>query len=356
MINSRKALSLVPAMALVLALAGCGATTPGADKNPVESDDKSPLAEYMGEGFSSGGGGMMRVSRAGGGGESTEEQLAKQRKMEDATAACMKTAGFEYVAVPPEANPKSKFNDAFNLPPDKFAEQYGYGISTIDWGQPADDGAETDPNAKIRKALSPNAQKAYDKALNGELATSGGMVKAVPADGKRPQAKDMGCRGKAAEEVYGSGDDKLADFSKFESLFKDLEALRKRVDSDQRVVDATSAWTDCMADAGHAGFKKVEDARNQVSSKLDELTGAQKNKPAKGGPSVVIGAPSLDKVDAAKLADLRKFEIELAKADQGCKAKTYDAPYKQASTEHEKEFVAQHKTELEQYRDAMAER
>jgi hypothetical protein len=350
--NSRKALSLV----VVLALAGCGAVnSPGADKKPVESDDKSPLAEYMGEGFSNGGG-MLRVTRAGGGGGSTEEQLAKQRKLEDSVAACMKAAGFEYVAVPPESNPKSKFNDAFNLPPDKFAEQYGYGISTIDWGKPAGDGEETDPNAKIRKALSPNAQKAYDKALNGELATSGGMVKAVPADGKRPEAKDMGCRGKAADEVFGSAaDDKMDDFSKFESLFKDLEALRKRVDSDQRVVDATSAWADCMADAGHAGFKKVDDARNQISAELDELTGTKK--PQKGsGPSVVIGAPSLDKVDAAKLADLRKSEIELAKVDQGCKAKTYDAPYKQASTEHENEFVAQHRTELEQYRDTMAER
>ncbi|GAB2559650.1 hypothetical protein [Kribbella endophytica] len=346
--NSRKALSLVA----VLALAGCGATSPGADKNPVESDDKSPLAEYMGEGFSNGGG-MMRVTRAGGGG-SDEEQLAKQRKMEDSIAACMKTAGFQYVAVPPESNEKSKFNDAFNLPPDKFAEQYGYGISTIDWGKPAGDDEETDPNAKIRKALSPNAQKAYDKALNGEMATSGGMVKGVKP-GERPSAQDMGCRGKAGEEVFGS-DDKMADFSKFDSLFKDLEALRKRVDSDQRVVDATSAWTDCMADAGHAGLKKIEDARNQVSTKLNELTGT-KDQPTKGdGPSVAIGIPSLDKVDAAKLADLRKFEIELAKADQGCKAKTYDASYKQASNEHEKEFVAQHKTELEQYRDTMAER
>ncbi len=353
--NSRKALSLVPVTAVVLALAGCGAVnSPGADKEPVGSDDKSPLAEYMGEGFSNSGG-MMRVTRAIGGGGSTEEQLAKQRKLEDSVAACMKAAGFEYVAVPPESNPKSKFDEAFNLPPDKFAEQYGYGISTIDWGKPAGED-ESDPNAKIRKALSPNAQKAYDKALNGELATSGGgVVQAVPADGKRPEAKDLGCRGKAGEEIFGKGDDKMDDFSKFESLFKDLEALRKRVDSDQRVVDATSAWADCMADAGHAGFQKIDDARNQISAKLDELTGTKK--PEKGsGPSVVIGAPSLDKVDAAKLAELRKTEIELAKVDQGCKAKTYDAPYKQASTEHEKEFVTQHKAELEQYRDTMAER
>ena len=61
-------------------------------------------------------------------------------------------------------------------------------------------------------------------------------------------------------------------------------------------------------------------------------------------------------MDAQKLADLRKFEIELAKADQGCKAKVYDAPYKKAQFELEKEFVTEHKAELEAYRDGMANR
>src|SRR5690349_2415333 len=140
------------AVIAVLALAGCGN-----DKAPVASDqksDKSPLAEYMGDGFvSSSGGSSFRIAtRAGGAQQPSEEDLAKQRKVEDATAACMKAAGFEYVAVPPEQNAKGKFNDAFNLPPDKFAEQYGYGISTIDWSKAADD--DTNPNTKIRKALS----------------------------------------------------------------------------------------------------------------------------------------------------------------------------------------------------------
>jgi hypothetical protein len=342
--TSRKALALVA----VLALAGCGSTNdPGAATD--DNSDKSPLAEYMGEGFSSGGGRM--TIRAAGGQESSEEELAKQRKVEDAIAACMKTAGFEYVAVPPESNPKSKFDEAFNLPPDKFAEQYGYGISTIDWAKPGD--SDTNPNTKIRNALSATAKKAYDKALNGQLAN--GNVIAVPADGKDAKAPtDMGCRGKAVEEVYGKRTDKAADFSKYESLFNDIEALNKRIEADQRVVDATTAWADCLADAGHAGFKKPEEARNKVSQKLDELTG-NTAKP-KAGQSMAVGPPSFDKVDAQKLADLRKFEIELAKADQACKAKGYEAAYKEVQYQLEKEFVTANKTQLEAYRDAMAER
>lgn len=349
--NSRKALALVA----VLALAGCGLNDPAADKEPVKSgDDKSPLAEYMGEGFVGGSGGMTRAVRIGGGSqESSEEQLAKQRKVEDAIVACMKTAGFEYVAVPPESESKSKFNEAFNLPPDKFAEQYGYGISTIDWSKP---GGEDDdnPNTKIRKALSPTAQKAYDKALSGEFATANGNVVMAPKQGDNAKRPDTGCRGKASEEVYGSGEDKLADFSKFDSLFKDIEALNKRIEADQRVIDATSAWADCLADAGHSGFTKVTEPREKISKELDELTGTKP--PTKGGPMTAVGPPSFDKVDAAKLADLRKEEIELAKADQSCKTKVYDESYKKAQYELEKEFVDANKTQLEQYRDTVSER
>ncbi|QNE19839.1 hypothetical protein F1D05_20375 [Kribbella qitaiheensis] len=353
--NSRKALALVA----VLALAGCGIVNgPAADKKPVESDDKSPLAEYMGEGFSGGGNGTFTVRAAGGPQESSEEQLAKQRKVEDATAACMKTAGFDYVAVPPESNPKSKFSDAFNLPPDKFAEQYGYGISTIDWSKPA--GEDTgNPNTAIRNKLSATAKKAYDKALNGQFGTGDGNVVAIPADGKGTNnAKtDLGCRGRAAEDVFGKRDDKLADFSKYDSLFKDLEALNKRVEADQRVVAATAAWSDCLADAGHAGFKKVQEPRDKVSKKLDELTGGNSGpQNPKPGKATVVGPPSFDKVDAQKLAELRKFELELAKADQTCKAKVYDAPHKKAQYELEKEFVGSHKAELEAYRDGTANR
>jgi hypothetical protein len=354
-INSRKALSLVA----VLALAGCGANPSAADKKPVESDDKSPLAEYMGEGFSGGSAnGGFAVSRAAGPQESDEQQLANQRKIEDATAACMKTAGFDYVAVPPEANPKSKFNDAFNLPKDKFAEQYGYGISTIDWSKLGKDEEGKNPNTTIRNKLSATAKKAYDKALNGDLGTAGGgAVVAMPADGKPGKKMDTGCRGKAAESVYGKGEDKAFDFSKYDSLFKDIDALRKRIDSDQRVVDATAAWSDCLADAGHAGFKKVDEPRQKVSDKLDELQGKKpESKSAGPGKAILEGPPSFDKVDQQKLADLRKFEIELAKADQGCKTKVYDAPYKKAQFELEKEFVASHKTELEAYRDGTANR
>ncbi|TCC56167.1 hypothetical protein E0H73_33990 [Kribbella pittospori] len=351
--TSRKALSLVA----VLALAGCGN---GQDPAAVgdQKSDKSPLAEYMGEGFVSSGSGGMRISvRAAGPQGSSEEELAKQRKVEDATVACMKAAGFDYVAVPPESQPKSKFNDAFNLPEDKFAQQYGYGISTIDWSKAGDD--DSNPNTKIRNALSANAKKAYDTALNGPNATANGAVVVAPKEGSGPASsgkQDLGCRGKAVEEVYGKGEDRGAEFQKYESLFKDLEALRKRIEGDQRVVDATTAWADCLADAGHSGFKKLDDPRESITNKLNELTGTKPPTGNAPGKTVIQGPPSFDKVDSARLSELRKSEIDLAVADQKCRASTYDESYKTVQYAMEKEFVDQHKAELEAYRDGMANR
>jgi hypothetical protein len=343
----------------VLALAACGNNQ---DKAPVAGDsksDKSPLAEYMGEGFvNAGSTGMVATRAVGTSREPTEEDLAKQRKVEESVVGCMKTAGFEYVAVPPEQKSKSKFAEAFNLPPDKFAEQYGYGISTIDWSKAGAEDDAADPNKKIRNALSPSAQKAYDEALNGKGAANGAAA-AIPTDGSgKPQ--DVGCLGKAFSEAYGDPSKHQDDFKKYDALFKDLDALNKRINNDQQVVDATKNWSDCLADAGHSGFTKLEDARGSIQKKLDALTGNKPDAPGKadgGGANVTIGGPpSFDKVDAAKLGDLRKAETELAVADQKCKAKVFDAPFKKVQYDLEKEFVAQHKPELEAYRDGMANR
>lgn len=345
--SSRKALALFA----VLALAGCGNNSPGPTTS-TDSANKSPLAEYMGDGFSMDSSGGMTVRIGNGNQQPTEEDLNKQRQVEDSIVTCMQTAGFRYVAVPPESQPKAKFNDAFNLPPDKFAEQYGYGISTIDPAAPAADASN--PNTPIRNALSAAAKKAYDKALNGAAGSDGRFVVGTKDGSAPPPPTDLGCRGKAAEAILGKGPGKGNDMQKYDSLFKDLEALQKRIQQDARVVAATQAWSDCLANAGKPGYRATGDTRKKVEQKLAALTG-QQNGPGAGG-SKVGPPPSFDKVDAVKLADLRKFEIDLAKADQKCRAKGYDAEYKKAQYDLEKEFVTEHKAELEQYRDGMAQR
>lgn len=342
--NSRKSLALV--LLTVLVATGCGDNPDPAD--PAGADGKSPLAPYLGDrvvvGGSAAGARVVR-SRAGGDREPTEDELAKQRRVEDSVARCMAAAGFRYVPVPPESQGKSKFDEAYDLPPDKFAEQYGYGISTIDW-KPEED--ESNPNTAVRNALSTQAKKAYDKAMHGAAAATGGGV--AVEKGKAPPT-DLGCRGKAMSEIFGKGIKESADDGKYDSLFEDLQALEKRIATDQRVVAAAKAWSDCMADAGHAGLTDPEKALVKVQDRLGALTGQRR-----GDGERKARPPSFENVDPAKLAELRKFEIDLAKTDLGCRTKHYDKPYQDVQFELERQFVADHQAQLEQYRDWMAQR
>ncbi|MFC0624974.1 hypothetical protein [Kribbella deserti] len=342
------------AVLTLLAVAGCGGG-PAEEKNAgAGNDGKSPLAQYMGEMFS-GGGGSMVASRAIriGGEQSSEKELADQRKIGELTAACMKKEGFEYVVTQPETgDKKSKFDEAFSLPPDKFAAQYGYGISTIDFASitAADQG--DDPNSKIRAKLSPTAQKAYDKALDGDSAMAGGGV-VISKPGEKSSAKvpeNMGCRGDAIEQVYGKPGDKDApDLNKFDSLFKDLETLRKRIESDPRVTEAAQKWSDCMADAGHSGLRKVDDGRTKIHERMQALTSG--GRPATPPKSGVMKMPTLKDVDPAKAAELRKDEIALAVQDHKCRQAGYDESYKKVQYELEAEFVKDNKAQLEQYKE-----
>ncbi|MBM7783323.1 hypothetical protein [Tenggerimyces flavus] len=352
-----------------LVLSSCGGQSPdgsgsdsGSGAKNGEAAEKTPLEPYLGPGGSGlgSGGTMMRAVRAGGNEDNEAEQKAKQRKVEAEVVACMKDAGFDYVANIPKDDVGKAFEEAYSLPPDEFAKKYGYGVATLDHLMPSDE-ASTDPNQKIREKLSSQAQKAYDKALYGAAAAgvvvdsgSGSTTKS-----SKPSRKDMeadpGCYGKASEKVYGKQKqfDENA-WKKFDSLFKDLEALRKRMENDQRVKDATTAWSDCMADQGYPDFKKPQDAQSSVWDKFSDAS-----KPADGGGEGESSAPAAKpmpmKLDAAKRKEIRELELKLAPIDYECQQKTFVKAAKEVQIELEKEFLEQHKTQLEQYRDMMAE-
>lgn len=331
-------------------MTGCGKDGDPSAASSTNGQDKSPLSEYMGSDFTGAGPGGFRVAIGGNDEQPTEEQLAQRRRVEDAIATCMRSQGFRYVPVPPESNPKDKFAAAFRLPPDKFAEQYGYGISTIDFSQ-AD---SEDPNTSIRNALSPRARAAYDKALNGQQQpqtndSGGGAKVTVRGPG--------GCRGKAIDQVYGAGTAAskgargAQEMRQFDSLFRDLETLSNRIQNDPKVVAAARTWSDCMADKRQTGLHKPEDAREKVMQRFDQLMGIHPgaNKP------VTIGPDSLKNVDPAKLATVRRYELAVAKADYDCRQQGYDKTYKDVQYAAEREFIADHKNILEQFKEAHSE-
>ena len=356
--NRRRSVAILTGLAI--ALTGC-ANGPGASTSNEESgsgqSEKSPLEEYLGSSplASSGkSGGPAMVIKIGGDSES-EESRAQQRQVEDLIAKCMLKEGFTYIPVQPDTGGKSKLDQAYELPPDKFAEQYGYGITTLGWVQDPNGGdADSDPNRDIRDKLSEQAKKAYDKALNG---TANGVVVGSDSGGGRVVERstngkdgDIGCRGKAMEQVHGAPDkgEVSNQMEKFESLFDDIEALRKRIDSDPRLEKATKAWSDCMADKDY-DFSKPDEAPQSVSQRLERLFGMSDE------PGSSTSPEEMKKPDPKEVAKIKPYELAVAKADYDCRKQHYDKTYHTVQFELEGAFVKDHKAELEAYRDFMSE-
>jgi hypothetical protein len=62
-----------------------------------------------------------------------------------------------------------------------------------------------------------------------------------------------------------------------------------------------------------------------------------------------------DAIDPEELKDLQEYELAVAKADYECRDEHYNEVANDVRIKLEQEFVDQHRTELEELRDAIAE-
>lgn len=348
----QKGILTVLGASVALVLAGCG----GDDSGSTDAADDSPLAEFFGEGvieFSPGGG--MGMSFGGSGDvEIPDEELERMREVEDLVAECMVEEGFEYTAN--VVNPEefvSPWQEAQELPPDEFAEQYGYGISTMHYSE-IEENLPENPNQEYRESLSPEAVEAYERALYGD------MTSWDPEEGP-PPVEERGCRGKADAEVYGDRmaemEEQASPWTEFEGLMEDVSSLSGRIRNDPRLQEAGQAWLGCMADAGYPDFQQVGDAEQSVHQRMGELEGWNME------PSPAPSADSSDgaaeesitreppEIDPEELAEVQEYELELAVADRECMAEHYDDVFEEVSYEFQEEFVAEHRAELERFQD-----
>lgn len=343
-----------------LVLAGCGD-----DGGSTESADESPFAEFFGEGvieFSPGGG--MGMSFGGSGDfEIPEEELQRMREIEDLVAECMADEGFEYTAN--VINPEefvSPWMEAQELPPDEFAEEYGYGISTMHYSQIEED-LPADPNQEYRESLSPEATQAFEAALYGDQEAWSFEEGEGP-----PPVEERGCYGIASAEVYGEDpmeDMQRADpWSEFEGLMNDISSLSQRIHTDPRLEEAGQAWLGCMADAGYPDFQRVGEAEQSIHQRMGELEGwnmtesemiesesTEAPSPDASGDSSEAVIQEPPEIDPEELAEVQEYEIELAVADRGCMAEHYDEVFTEVSHTMQEEFIEEHRAELERYRD-----
>lgn len=299
----------------------------------VEAPPASPLAEYV-----TGVPGASRFDPA--------EFQRESRAHEEAIARCMAAEGFEYVPYVPNIQWTVVEGGGLavlapgggqlpDLPQDEFAAQYGYGLSTR---EPQDEELDdVDPNSAIVDAMSVAERVAYHQALLG-------VEQSLDAQG-RPNAEMVGdpesCWEQAATEVWGDRgaaidtDPVLAAFS---PLLDQIGAIEERIAADPRMVAANEAWSACMSDAGFPGYTDLNAPQTDVAQRAREVMGTAFD-------------PTL--ADPGELAELQRFEIAIATADDACRD-GYGETYQQVRYDIEAQFVEQHRTELEQYRDALA--
>jgi hypothetical protein len=322
---------------------GGGAAEPAADEAPRPS----PLEEFMGWDP------RRRI-------EMSEEDVQKNREVEDRIVECMQAEGFEYIAQDPSVDPTG-LSDIDALPPDEFAEQYGYGITTIDREAAIDQAREADPNNAVFDGLSEAARRQYFVAMNGAATAAEKFGEPPPSDAEA--AARPGCRPQAEEAVFGS-QEKPPLPADLEEVRREIDALDEQVRSDPRVDVAATAWADCMAGAGHPEQVHPDDVQLEIARRWWQLYGLELPEglvepgadPRPGG--VRPGVPGPRAVDGQEpdpeaLVELRQYEVDVAVADLGCRP-AYDDVVREVRDELERAFIEDHRAELEHFRDAIA--
>ncbi|GAB7037117.1 hypothetical protein JCM9533A_09640 [Catenuloplanes niger JCM 9533] len=170
------------------------------------------------------------------------EDAAKQQAVQKLIADCMKEKGFQYEVTPPiEMNSRSAdFTGASSLLKTdeelrQYRQKYGFGIYSAQLypddpmvKQPDIDPANN-PNNRIREALDPARQAAWDAAFS--------------SDGKNGRT-EPGCADIANEQVYGK-----AEYDPDEQA-EDQRAYEK-YRTDPAVVKAAHQYGDCLRGKGY---------------------------------------------------------------------------------------------------------
>lgn len=237
-----------------------------------------------------------------------ESQLATAiDDVEAAIAACMSTAGFEYIPadVATVRTAMAAVGAAPGLTDADYISQYGYGIST-QFDNPAADLGLGPRNLSIIAGLPPTQQSAYRFTLLGEQQSA---TFAVSLDNE-DFSHVGGCR---------QGIGRRRDVRHDGTLAVVREPKDALVEQDSRVIAATRAWAECMRASGY-GYARPVDAEPDISDRLHLF---------------LAGQPPLER-DASHqkfLVELQGEEKAIAKADYDCAIELLDPVIAQVETE-----------------------
>ena len=234
--------------------------------------------------------------------------LARQAAAENIIADCMKAQGFDYVPVDPQAQRAALVGQA-GMSEEDFNQQFGYGITTL-FGK--EESLPPGPNEEIRNALSEADQAAYDRALYGDDTTATFANALDTGDYTRLG----GCTQQAVETVFGG-------VGVFQSLQEKLDELDSSIIEDERMVDAISAWSQCMRDAGF-DLADPEQVDVVLLAELEGIAGPPDNPNAE--------------IDQAALAALQAKEVAMVNADIACEEEHIRPVEEEVRAEYEVAF------------------
>lgn len=274
-----------------LALLGCSAAKSGATRNEPQT-----VAELLGVPASAD--------------QAVAEFEAAIRRRDELLIICMREEGFDYR--PPPIEQRLTYPPGFDLSPDEYAAQFGFGVLTVlELGESP--GVEVAPEL-IPPALSDDERRAMSLALLGDGQGGGG------------------CLGSATEES-------LAVRPEIEMLMPSIEELEARIGADARMIDLENDLNRCMIDRGWAvppsgsyaaRFEEisVEIRAKWESTILEALSSG-------GTPDQLQAPPEL----LAELNAARSEEIQTAIDFRVCRGRVADA-MAEVRKEYEDEFLA----------------
>ena len=287
----------------------------------------------------------------------------QDQKRQEAVAECMQAEGWQYK---PYVQSQSAFTPpGYDLTRKEFVEKYGFGISTTmeeNQAQSQNFKPENDPNFTYMNGLSQSDQQAYNKSLygnqdfaapvdpasGGDTATSGAPVSV--ASGL------SGCQGKAEAALTASSGGTDADRAFMDEMNKRIQTFFEKSQADPRVVAANRGYATCMAGKGFPEIDKQETAYSKVSEKMSGLYGGDSG-PGGAATSVAVavattavgGDPTKfepPQIDQAKLAEVKTYELAVAKADLACGKDVQKTSF-EVSSELEKAFAEANKADLD---------
>lgn len=276
---------------------------------------------------------MEEVWSAGRLDEPDEDYLELDRQVQDLAAECMTNLGFDYIPVDTTAGDEA-YQDPHEVLSDlEYAQQYGYGFTTMDYSAPGAE-AQEDPNAETIAAMTEVQQQAWYEALYGpepELDEEGNSV----------GNQDLGCWGNANEEIYNGDDehtnpwDGIYSDPRFIDLFANIDAMYERTAQSVELIELRERWSSCMAEAGYPDL-----ADPTAASEAFNLTLYEHYEINADGDYV---QPS-----DAVMADLRNQEIAMATADATCQQEVdYMDTYLTIQFEAEQTFIDANRAEID---------